>query len=78
MTHAFKKGKKKMTFEELKQYNALVITTAQEVARPWKWATFILAGLLAGMVALYFLCPAEVEVNANKNTMTESIISQKG
>lgn len=67
-----------MTFDEIKQYNTLVISTAKEVARPWKWATLILTGLLAGMVALYFLCPAEVEVNANKNTMTESVISQKG
>lgn len=56
-----------MTFEELKQYNALVITTAKEVARPWKWATLILAGLLAGMIILYFTCPAEVEVKQDFN-----------
>ena len=67
-----------MTFEELKQYNKLVIDTAETVAKPWKWATFILTGLLLAMIILYFTCPAEVEVNANKNTMTESVITQKG
>lgn len=56
-----------MTFEELKEYNKLVIDTAETVAKPWKWATFILAGLLAGMVALYFFCPAEVEVKQDFN-----------
>lgn len=63
-----------MTFEEIKQYNAIVIETAREIAKPWKWTTFILAGLLAGMVALYFLCPMQVEfeqtadlTNSNNN-----------
>lgn len=74
-----------MTVDEIQKYNKIVIDTSREIAqgyekalKAWKWATFILAGLLAGMIVLYFLCPAEVEVNANKNTMTESIISQKG
>lgn len=67
-----------MTFEEIKQYNAIVIETAREIAKPWKWTTFILAGLLGGMVALYFLCPANVTVSADKNDMKESVINQKG
>ena len=67
-----------MTFEEIKQYNALVISTAQEAAKPWKWATFILGGLLLAMIILYFTCPANVTVSADKNDMKESVISQKG
>ena len=66
-----------MTFEEIKQYHKLVIENAETVAKPWKWATFILAALLFTMIILYFNCPAEVEVNANKNEMTESNINQK-
>lgn len=62
-----------MTFEELKQYNALVISTAKEVAKPWKWATFILTGLLAGMIILYFTCPAEVEVDQTNNNSNQSL-----
>lgn len=62
-----------MTFEELKQYNALVITTAKEVARPWKWATLILAGLLAGMITLYFTCPMQVEFEQENNNSTHSV-----
>lgn len=67
-----------MTFEEIKQYNSIVIETAREIAKPWKWATLILAGLLAGMIILYFTCPAEVDINANNNDMKESVINQKG
>lgn len=51
-----------MTFEEIKQYNKLVIDTANDIAKGWKWATFILGGLLLAMIILYFTCPAEVEV----------------
>lgn len=54
-----------MNIEELKEYNRLVIDASKEVAKPWKWTTLILAFLLAGMVALYFLCPAEVSVEQN-------------
>lgn len=56
-----------MNIEELKEYNRLVIDASKEVAKPWKWTTFILAFLLAGMVVLYFLCPAEVDLTANNN-----------
>lgn len=56
-----------MTFEEIKQYNKLVIDTANDMAKGWKWATLILTGLLAGMIILYFTCPAEVEVKQDFN-----------
>lgn len=67
-----------MTFEEIKQYNKLVIDTANDIAKGWKWATLILAGLLAGMIILYFTCPTNVTVTADKNDMKESVINQKG
>ena len=67
-----------MTFEEIKQYNKLVIDTANDIAKGWKWATFILGGLLLAMIVLYFTCPANVTVSADKNDMKESVINQKG
>lgn len=54
-----------MNIEELKQYNNLVIESAKEVSKPWKFSTFILAILLILMVSLYFLCPAEYIVDQN-------------
>lgn len=67
-----------MTFEEIKQYNKLVIDTANDIAKGWKWATFILGGLLLAMIILYFTCPTNVTVSADKNDMKESVINQKG
>ena len=67
-----------MTFEEIKQYNKLVIDTANDIAKGWKWATFILGGLLLAMIVLYFTCPANVTVSADTNDMKESVINQKG
>lgn len=49
-----------MNIEELREYNKLVIEASKEVAKPYKITTFILASLLAGMIALYFLCPSEI------------------
>ena len=51
-----------MTIDELKEYNKLVIDASKEVSKPWKWSTFILTFLLTGMIAFYFLFPAEVSV----------------
>lgn len=65
-----------MDIQDIKEYNKIVIEVAREVSRPWKWATFILAGLLAGMIILYFVCPAEVELQANRNR--DSYIVQDG
>lgn len=56
-----------MNIEELKEYNKIVIESAKECAKPWKWTTFILAGLLAGMIVLYFLCPSEISFDATNN-----------
>ena len=63
-----------MNIEELREYNKLVIEASKEVAKPYKITTFILAGLLAGMMALYFLCPSELYFEANENT--KSLIEQ--
>lgn len=65
-----------MDIQDIKEYNKIVIEVAREVSKPWKWATFILAGLLAGMMALYFFNPVVIDFDANDNT--ESVISQKG
>lgn len=69
-----------MELEELRKYNQLVIDSAKEVAKPWKWATSILAILLGLMVALYFLYPASVDVdqifNGQKSIGTTN--NQKG
>lgn len=58
-----------MTVDEIQKYNKIVVDTAKEIAqgyekalKAWKWATFILTFLLAGMIAFYFLCPTEVSV----------------
>lgn len=66
-----------MELEELKAYNKLVIDSAKEVAQPWKWATITLAVLLGLMVALYFLCPANVDVEQN-NLNSKETINYKG
>lgn len=66
-----------MELEELKAYNKLVIDSAKEVAQPWKWATITLAILLSLMVALYFLCPANVDVEQN-NLNSKETINYKG
>lgn len=65
-----------MTPEELFEYNKIAIEVSREIARPWKWATFILAGLLAGMLFLYFFNPVEIDFDANGNNNSE--ILQKG
>lgn len=58
-----------MKVDEIQKYNKIVVDTAKEIAqgyekalKAWKCATFLLMFLLAGMVALYFLCPAEITV----------------
>jgi len=66
-----------MTFEEIKQYNAIVIEVSREVSKPWKWATFILAVLLAGFVSFHFLCPAEVEIG-QENKLSPNAVNYKG
>ena len=52
-----------MTVDEIQKYNKIVVDTAKEIAqgyekalKAWKWATFILAFLLGGMIVFYFLC----------------------
>ena len=65
-----------MEIQDIKEYNKIVIEVAREVSLPWKWATFILSFLLAGMIILYFVCPAEVQLQANKNM--DSYIVQDG
>lgn len=65
-----------METQDIKEYNKIVIEVAREMSAPWKWATFILAGLLSGMIILYFVCPAEIELQANQNK--ESYIVQDG
>lgn len=62
-----------MNIEELKEYNKIVIESAKECAGPWKWTTFILAGLLAGMIVLYFLCPSEYIVEQDNTNAVESM-----
>lgn len=56
-----------MTLEELREYNKIVIESAEEVSKPWKWATIILAIILLSMVSLYFFNPTEVVVNQDFN-----------
>lgn len=63
-----------MTVDEIQKYNKIVVDTAREIAqgyekalKAWKWATFILAGLLFGMIVLYFLCPSEISFDATNN-----------
>ena len=58
-----------MTVDEIQKYNKIVADTAKEIAqgyekalKAWKWATFIMAFLLGGMITLYFICPSEVSV----------------
>ena len=63
----------KMNIEELKEYNKIVIESAKECAKPWKLTTFILAGLLAGMIVLYFLCPENVSVDQDNLHSVDSI-----
>lgn len=65
-----------MEIQDIKEYNKIVIEVAREVSLPWKWATFILAFLLSGMIVLYFLNPVEVDLDANGNNY--SLIEQKG
>lgn len=65
-----------MEIQDIKEYNKIVIEVAREVSKPWKWATFILAFLLAGMIVLYFLNPVEIDLDANNNNY--SLIKQKG
>lgn len=65
-----------ITTDELAEYNKIIINVSKEVARPWKQATYILALLLLGMIALYFLNPSTVDLDANNNN--DSNITQKG
>lgn len=62
-----------MEIEELKEYNRLVIDAAKEVSKPWKWTTIILALLLGSLVAFYFLCPANIDVEQNNSNSTDSV-----
>ena len=64
-----------MDIQDIKEYNKIVIEVAQEVSKPWKYATFILSFLLAGMIALYFLNPVEIDLDANNNN--NSLVEQK-
>ena len=66
-----------MTPQEIREYNKIVIEVAENISKPWKWATFILAGLLAGFVAFHFLCPAEVEVE-QENKLSPNALNYKG
>lgn len=50
-----------MDIQDIKEYNKIVIDVAKEVSKPWKWSTFILSLLLAGMLALYFFAPTTVD-----------------
>lgn len=66
--------------QDIKEYNKIVIDVAKEVSKPWKWSTFVLSLLLAGMLALYFLNPSvvDVEQNLNNSRSTNTVNSQKG
>lgn len=62
-----------MTPDEIREYNKIVIEVSEKMCKPWKWTTFILAGLLAGMITLYFFCPAEVEFEQSNELSTNSV-----
>lgn len=66
-----------MEIQDIKEYNKIVIEVASEVSKPWKWATFILAVLLAGFVSFHFLCPAEVEIG-QENKLSPNAVNYKG
>lgn len=63
-----------MTIDELKEYNKLVIDASKEVSKPWKWSTFILTFLLAGMIAFYFLCPSTINLKQDNNFSDKNIV----
>ena len=63
-----------MTPEDIREYNKIVIEVSEKMCKPWKWTTFILAGLLTGMMTLYFLNPVEIDLDANGNNY--SLIKQ--
>lgn len=70
-----------MTADEIQKYNKIVVDTAKEIAqgyekalKAWKWATFILAFLLIGMIAFYFLCPSNINLNQDNNFSDKNIV----
>ena len=69
-----------MDIQDIKEYNKIVIEVAKEVSKPWKWSTFVLSLLLAGMVALYFFNPTVVDVDQkfDENNSTNIINKQNG
>lgn len=69
-----------MDIQDIKEYNKIVIEVAKEVSKPWKWSTFVLSLLLAGMVALYFFNPTVVDVDQkfDANNSTNIINKQNG
>ena len=69
-----------MTPQEIREYNKIVIEVAEQTTKPWKWTTFILSCLLAGMICLYFFNPSVVEVDQSFDTNNSSNIinNQKG
>ena len=56
-----------MDVKDIKEYNKIVIDVAREVSKPWKWATFIMAFLLAGMLMLYLFNPSTVDIEQENN-----------
>lgn len=70
-----------MTVDEIQKYNKIVVDTAKEIAqgyekalKAWKWATFILAFLLGGMIVFYFLCPSNINLNQDNNFSDKNIV----
>lgn len=65
-----------MTPEEIREYNKIVIEVSEQMVRPWKCATIILALLLIGMLCLYFFNPINIDVDqtANDSINTYSIV----
>ena len=61
-----------MDIQDVKEYNKIVIDVAKEVSKPWKWSTFVLSLLLAGMLALYFLNPITFDVDQLNNNSNNS------